>query len=62
MEEKKCPCCGGQLECKLTNLTIGRDGGNFLTAAFFNSYDVELYACPKCGKVELYTANFAPKA
>ena len=23
-------------------------------------YEVDLYACPQCGKVELYTAGFVP--
>lgn len=25
-----------------------------------DQYEVDLYACPQCGKVELYTAGFVP--
>ena len=53
---KLCPACGAVLERKLTNFSIGADGNGGLTALYMPQYDVDLYACPKCGKVELYTA------
>lgn len=58
MEEKKilCPACGAELELKLQNFRIGSDGTHPLEALFADHYVVDLYACPSCGKVELYTA------
>ena len=55
MEEKKvlCPACGAEMERKLQNFSIGA-----VNSLLFEQYDVDLYACPICGKVELYTANF----
>lgn len=58
MEEKKCPSCSAGMECKLTDLALSSYGRVLLS----DVYEVDLYACPKCGKVELYTANFRPKA
>lgn len=60
MEEKKvlCPACGAEMERKLENFSIGADGGGGLLALLMEQYDVDLYACPQCGKVELYTARF----
>ena len=61
MEEKKvlCPACGAELELKLERFSIGADGGGGILAAMFcDQYEVDLYACPRCGKVELYTAGF----
>ncbi len=54
-----CPACGAAMERKLQNFTIGTDGGGgLLSGLWHDQYDVDLYACPRCGKVELYTANF----
>ena len=53
---KHCPACGAVLERKLTSFAIGADGNGGLTALYMPQYEVDLYACPKCGKVELYTA------
>ena len=55
---KLCPACGGTLECKLRDFSIGADGGGGLLTLLADTYDVDLYACPVCGKVELYTAGF----
>ena len=62
-EEKKvlCPACGAEMELKLEDLSIGRDGGGALMALLMDKYSVDLYACPSCGKVELYTAGFDPE-
>lgn len=66
MEEGKgrlCPACGAALELKLRGLPIGADGGGGLISAMMrDQYGVDLYACPKCGKVELYTAFFEEKS
>lgn len=59
---KNCPACGGVLECKLENFSIGADGGGGLLSLLSDQYEVDLYACPTCGKVELYTSNFSVKA
>lgn len=57
--EISCPACGAAMERKLENFTIGTDGGGGLFSSLLHDqYDVDLYACPRCGKVELYTANF----
>lgn len=56
---RTCPGCGGEMACKLKNFRIGADGGGGLDSLFAEQYNVDLYACPECGKVELYTANFA---
>jgi len=57
-----CPACGAAMEQKLQNFTIGTDGGGGLFSSLLHDqYDVDLYACPQCGKVELYTANFQKK-
>lgn len=62
MEEKKvlCPACGAEMALKLENFSIGADGGSPMMALLADTYEVDLYACPKCGKVELYTADFDP--
>lgn len=54
----RCPACGTEMELKLENFSIGRDGGGGLMALLMDEYSVNLYACPRCGKVELYTADF----
>ena len=59
-DTKLCPACGGTLECKLKNLSIGPDGGGGLASLFYSQYEVDLYACPTCGKVELYNAVPTP--
>ena len=53
---KICPACGAVLERKLENFSIGADGGGGLMTLLADHYEVDLYACPQCGKVELYTA------
>ena len=55
---KICPACGAVLERKLENFSIGADGGGGLMTLLADHYEVDLYACPQCGKVELYTAGF----
>ncbi len=62
-EEKKvlCPACGAEMELKLENFSIGADGGGGLLTLLADTYEVDLYTCPKCGKVELYTADFDPE-
>lgn len=54
------PACGAILERKLENFSIGADGGGGLMTLLADHYEVDLYACPQCGKVELYTAGFVP--
>lgn len=58
VSDKFCPACGSAMERKLKDFTIGADGYGGLTSLGLPQYMVDLYACPKCGKVELYTANF----
>ena len=57
---KVCPACGAILERKLEHFSIGADGGGGLMTLLADQYEVDLYACPQCGKVELYTAGFVP--
>ena len=52
---RPCPGCGAQMELKLRDFRIGSYGDSLLG----DRYDIDLYACPECGKVEMYTANFA---
>lgn len=59
-EQKLCPICGNPMTCKLQNFSIGADGGGGLMSLLSDQYEVDLYACPQCGKVELYTAGFVP--
>ena len=54
----RCPACGAKMELKLKDFSIGADGHGGLSSLFLEQYDVDLYACPNCGKVELYTAGF----
>ena len=63
MEKKKvlCPACGAEMQLKLEDFSIGADGGGGLITLLADTYEVDLYACPKCGKVELYTAGFDPE-
>lgn len=63
MEEKEvlCPACGAEMELKLENFSIGADGRGGLMSLLMEQYEVDLYACPVCGKVELYTAGFDPE-
>ena len=56
---RTCPNCGGEMTCKIKDFTIGLDGnGGLYLFGGPQQYDVDLYACPECGKVEMYTANF----
>ena len=50
-----CPSCGAKMPLVLKDFRIGAYGDSLLG----DRYDVDLYACPECGKVEMYTANFA---
>lgn len=54
-ETRPCPNCQGEMALKIKNFRIGAYGDSLLG----ERYDVDLYACPECGKVEMYTANFA---
>lgn len=56
---RTCPNCSGQMELKIKDFRIGMDGGGGFNALWYDQYDVDLYACAECGKVEMYTANFA---
>ena len=59
-QTKHCPNCSALMELKLENFSIGADGGGGLVTLLAAQYAVDLYACPQCGKVELYTAGFIP--
>lgn len=59
-QTKHCPNCSALMELKLENFSIGADGGGGLVTLLAAQYDVDLYACPQCGKVELYTTGFIP--
>lgn len=52
---RPCPNCAATMELKLKDFRIGAYADSLLG----DRYDIDLYACPECGKVELYTANFA---
>lgn len=58
---KTCPACGTLMDRKIQDFSIGADGGGLMTL-LSDQYVVDLYACPQCGKVELYTARFVPPA
>ena len=58
--ERKCPACGAAMECRQENFQIGADGRGGLIN-WMPQYYVDLYACPQCGKVELYDAEFRQK-
>ena len=53
---KTCPHCSTLMDLKLNNFMIGSHGDALLG----DRYEVDLYACPKCGKVELFTTGFIP--
>lgn len=59
-QTKFCPLCSTQMNLALQNFSIGADGGGGLATLLADQYVVDLYACPQCGKVELYTAGFIP--
>ena len=59
---KTCPACGTLMDRKIQDFSIGADGGGGLMPLLSDQYVVDLYACPQCGKVELYTARFVPPA
>ena len=59
MMKRSCPNCGTAMECKLQNFSIGADGGGGLMTLLADQYEVDLFACPQCGKVELYTAGYS---
>ena len=52
---RPCPNCGVKMPLVLKDFRIGAYADSLLG----DRYDVDLYACPECGKVEMYTANFA---
>ena len=57
---RACSDCGAPMERKLKDFFLGEGRGG-LAALVAGSYMVDLYACPQCGKVGLYTAGFRPK-
>ncbi len=56
---RPCPACGGDMALKHENFRIGADGRGGLDSLLLENYKVDLFACPECGKVELYTSGFA---
>lgn len=56
---KICSACGATLECRLRNFFIGQDGYGGLSSLGLPSYEVDLFSCPRCGKIELYDAQFS---
>ena len=50
------------MECKLQNFSIGADGGGGLLTLLADQYEVDLYACPACGKVEPVYRRLFPGA
>lgn len=60
--DKPCPACGTPLVRKVKNFPLGTDGTGSLAALLTGHYYVDLFACPQCGKVELYTAGYGPEA
>ena len=56
-----CSACGAMLECKLRNFSIGQDGYGGLSSIGLPSYEVDLFSCPRCGKIELYEPQFSSR-
>ena len=54
---RHCPACGGMLERRLRNFSIGADGYGGLTSLGLEQFEVDLYVCAKCRRVELYAAE-----
>ena len=54
-DTRPCPNCQAQMNLTLKGFVIGAYADSLLG----ERYNVDLYACPECGKVEMYTANFA---
>lgn len=54
-----CTACGTMLVCRLRNFSIGQDGYGGLSSLGLPSYEVDLFSCPRCGKVELYEPQFS---
>ena len=54
---KHCPACGGTLERRLRKFSIGADGYGGLTSIGLEQFEVDLYVCSKCRRVELYAAE-----
>ena len=51
------------MECKRTGFSIGTDGNGGLFGLLVSDLvDVDLYLCPRCGKIDLYAHNFQPQA
>ena len=46
---KRCPNCGEELELREQSYAMG-------SHLFANRFHVDIYACPKCNRVELYAA------
>lgn len=59
---KTCSACGAILECRLRNFSIGRDGGGGFPTLVLPHYEVDLFSCPRCGKIELYDAQFSSQS
>ena len=47
---KRCPECGKELELQKKSYAMG-------SALFTNRFHVDIYACPRCGRVELFAAE-----
>ena len=54
---RHCPACGGMLERRLRNFSIGADGYGGLTSLGLEQFEVDLYVCAKCRRVELCRVN-----
>ena len=54
-----CTACGTMLVCRLRNFSIGQDGYGGLSSLGLPSYEVDLFSCPRSGKVELYEPQFS---
>ncbi len=50
------PDCDGRLECEKEGVLLGREG------LLYEEYSVDIFACPRCGKVELFTAGTVRRA
>ena len=49
-DKKLCTVCGTELELKESSYAMG-------SALFADRFHVDIYACPRCGRVELFAAE-----
>lgn len=53
-EEKCCTYCKSKLTLDMRKYGLGGDGYGGLSSLLMEQYEVDIYRCPRCGRIELF--------